>query len=122
MRGRLAIAGPPTIRAPRAGQTSLAVPSASNLQMRSVSPSEETYTREFAANAGARACAVGSGILVASEACAGLAETGTRQSDVLDCVAAVATRRRPSALAASEMYRSTPWLIRCGTRRAMSRP
>ncbi len=52
---------------------------------------------------------------VPAAASAGVSVMGKRQS-VLFALASVATRRRPSALAASDVYRSRPKLTRRGWR------
>jgi hypothetical protein len=57
---------------------------------------------------------------VAGRASPGLSASGTRQR-VPFGFASVATSRRPSLLAASDVYRSRPVLTRCGTPRSTSR-
>ena len=114
-----AIDGPPTIRALGAVHSSVAVPAAS-FQIPSLPLLEDTYSRKFAPSRGASPPAVGSLIGLAADSSATWSDIGTRQR-VPFVLATVATRRRPSALAASDVYCSRPKLTRCGMRRSRSK-
>ena len=114
-----AIAGAPTIRASGALHTSEAV-SPCSFQMLSPLALEDTYSKWPAPNRGEEPLPVSSGMRRAADMGARAPETGTRHS-VPFGLASVATTRRPSALAASEVYLSMPKLARRDRRRSTSR-